>query len=703
MAIEDFTSKVIGGSLTRVTEPQLQQAEDQKKAEEDAAKQVSNTYPVLGVSSYVRKCFDVAKQSWENDLHERLLKCLRQKNGQYDPDILAKIRESVSGGSENYRNITQIKTKAFEGWAMSSLFPPGDKCWTIGPTPNPELPENREAEIVDLVTKEVTQMFIQDGVFSVDDSKINERLLEVKDKVKKELLKKAKISAARVEVILDDQLTEGGFYTALREVILDMATFPVCWLVGPEVRKRKKFKWVTNPDGTNKLTVIDKIVREWRRASPFCVFPSPGSKSINDGYLCELISLKRSELASMIGVEGFSESQIRLALKAYGEGGLREWLASDEERKEAEYKPYADDDPNPPIQAIVFWGECQGKKLIEWGMDKEDVPDETIDYQVCVWLVGTYAIMVRLNPSPLGKKPYYATSFDKVNDSIIGNAIPEAMRDDQMRCCGAGRAIDNNMAFSAGPMTEIYWQRFKPGSNPASQIRPYAILQTDDDMSGQNNPAVRFYQPTIIADVLIRVDEYFLRQAGEKTIPSYVYGSITGRKDTAIDTASGMSMMLNANLKNLQGSISHLETDIIVPAITEHWNHVMLYDDDIEKFGDVAVVPKASEHLLVEEQRQMRAQELFERVDRSDTAKRLLGLKGMANLLREVVKITKMDPTDMVPDDDDIDAMIAAEAELAVPVSGQPGGGTVPGTPVTAGGASEGKEPGNTMQSKVAK
>jgi hypothetical protein len=139
----------------------------------------------------------------------------------------------------------------------------------------------------------------------------------------------------------------------------------------------------------------------------------------------------------------------------------------------------------------------------------------------------------------------------------------------------------------------------------------------------------------------------------------------------------------------------------------------MLYDNDIEKFGDINIVPKASEHLLVEEQRQMRAGELLERVDRSDTLKRLVGDKGLANLLREVVKITKMDATEIVPSEEDIERM---EEQLlnagAVPgVPGQPGmpgasapgvgGGVVPGAAQTPAGDKMGVESGNVIQKKV--
>ena len=683
-----------GGSVFRVTESQLQHAEAEEKTRADAEKAQSK--PVaLNLALYVKQSFSAAKAAAEQEFHERLLRCLRQKNGEYDPDILAKIRSAIPGGSENYRNITQIKSKAFEAWCEASVFPVGGRCWAIKPSPDPELAAQDNEEIEEIVGLESETLMAENGIESVPLSKIKDRITEVEDNVKREKVKKAKAAAVRVENAINDQLVEGHYYDALSEAILDMSVYPVCWVTGPEIRKRKKFKWVTDEEGKSTMTVIDKLVREYRRVSPFNIFPSPNSKNPQDGYLCELIDLKRSELAAMIGVDGFDEVSIRAVLQEYGEGGLRQWVASDTERKEAENKPRADEDPNPPIQAVVFWGECQGSMLREWGMTKEEVPDLDIDYQISAWLIGTYIVMARLNPSPLGNKPYYCASFDEVNDSIPGNAIPEVMRDDQMRCCAAARAIDNNMAMSSGPMFEFYKNRFEPGTNFATLIKPWGWFPTQDDMQGTNNPAVRIHIIPNVVDDLLKVDEYFLRQAGEKTIPSYVYGNAGDSKSGALSTASGTSMMLNSSLKNISGAIKHLEKGVIIPSIKEHWAHVMLYDDDVEKFGDAEIEAMASEHLVVEEQRQMRARELLATADGSDSIKGLIGEKGFATLLREVVKITKIDPAEIVPTEQEMDRReLATQAQVTVPeVDAQ--GKPVKSATQSQDGGDAGKPPGD--------
>jgi hypothetical protein len=45
--------------------------------------------------------------------------------------------------------------------------------------------------------------------------------------------------------------------------------------------------------------------------------------------------------------------------------------------------------------------------LLDWGMDKKQVPDPTQEYHVEAWLIGPYVIKAVLNYDPLCRKPYY--------------------------------------------------------------------------------------------------------------------------------------------------------------------------------------------------------------------------------------------------------------------------------------------------------
>ena len=51
-----------------------------------------NTPVIQGLASHVRSRWDSSRTA-KRDLEERMLQCLRQRNGEYDPDKLQEITE----------------------------------------------------------------------------------------------------------------------------------------------------------------------------------------------------------------------------------------------------------------------------------------------------------------------------------------------------------------------------------------------------------------------------------------------------------------------------------------------------------------------------------------------------------------------------------------------------------------------------------
>jgi len=372
-------------------------------------------------------------------------------------------------------------------------------------------------------------------------------------------------------------------------------------------------------------------------------------------------------------VPGFDEKSIRAVLDDYGTGGLREWLTVDQERANVENRPNEFDDPDPPIDAVEFWGFAQGKTLLEWGMTKDQVPDADLDYQVNAWLIGQYIVMARLNPHPLGNRPYFAASFESVNDSIWGKAPPELMRDVQRICNAIARALINNLGIASGPQVEAMMDRVQPGEDVES-IWPWKIWKTKSDSTGTGKFAINFTQPDPMSDLLVKVYEYFFDQASEQSgIPAYIYGSqdVGG----AGKTASGLSMLMNAASKTLKNVVSQVDENIIKPSIYEHWLHLMLYDEDIMKVGDINIVARASEYLIIQEQLQIRRMEFMERTN-NDVDLSIMGETGRATLLRETSKTLKL-PEEIIPSKEDMKRRQQAMQQggpMVVPPGGVPPG-----------------------------
>ena len=111
------------------------------EAETQREANAQNAQPVIqGLAGHVNKRWQVARLA-KRELEERMLKCLRRRNGEYDPEKLAEIQ--AQGGSEIFIQLTSVKCRAATSWLRDTLLGTGaDRPWSIEPTPIPDLPPN---------------------------------------------------------------------------------------------------------------------------------------------------------------------------------------------------------------------------------------------------------------------------------------------------------------------------------------------------------------------------------------------------------------------------------------------------------------------------------------------------------------------------------------------------------------------------------
>ena len=603
----------------------------QREEDQSAAMEAQNQPIILNLAGEVRTKWGAARDA-KQTIQTQMEKNLRQRKGEYDPEDLARI--TAQGGSGVFINITNVKCRAAESWIYDLLLPPGERPWAAKTTPLPELPPGVEDEIkLGLLTQiqEAMQMNMQAGI-PVDEADLKNQIEQLKKEVLKEVKAKATSEAEIMEDEIDDDLVEGGWYQAVRECVPDIVTMPAGIIEGPTVRMKKKLLWSQYPDGTPMAQTTEEPQRTYKRVSPFDIYPSPGSKSMQDGYLCHHIRFERKDLNNLIGIEGFDESAIRLVLQQYGQGGLREWLTNDITRTEIENRPPEfSRNAETSIDCIKFMGPIQGIQLLRWGMSAEEVPDSLLDYEATVYLIGQYVIGASLNSHPLGRRNYFSASFEQSNTSIWGKGVPELMDDIQKICNGCGRAIVNNMAMASGPQVVVLANLLAEGETMTSLIpwKIWRMVHKGDSLG--RRPPVEFFQPDSIVEQLLKVYEYFFKQASEVTgIPSYVYGGsdIGG----AGKTASGLAMLMNAASKGLKAVASHIDVGIIKPSIEETWLHIMIYEPEKAR-GDISIRARASEYLIVMEQLQIRRME-FLNATNNPTDMQIVGIPGRAAILK---------------------------------------------------------------------
>ena len=618
--------------------------------EEDAKKQADEVQAdpfITSLGGYIRTCWQEARDSKDQEITDRLLKCLRLRKGEYSASEKANI-DMVQGDSSLFDQLTNVKCRAAESWLNDILLPPGERPWGISTTPNPELaPEEMEKLIIELQAEYERMLFAQRQITDPNDPnavkdaerRIERELAKFRDELLKDVREKGDNDTEALEKDIDDGLTEGGWYKVLKDVIPDVVTFPTGFVKGPVVRKKKCLSW--GEDGRPVVETVPK--REYDRVSPFDMYPSPTAKTLQDGYLIEKHRFERKDLNDLIGVDGYDEGSIRKVLREYGEGGLREWLTEDEERSDLEDRPNDRSGLNV-IDCLEFWGSVQGSKLIEWGID---LPDPEIDYDVNAFLIGGTVIGARLNPDPLGNRPYYSASFTKVADSIWGIGVPELLEPKQKVCNGCLQAMVRNMGMASGPMSWVDMSRVDPANKPG-EIYPLKQWLFEGDPGNAGLP-MGFFQPDPIIDVLLKLYDYFYKQAGEDPgIPNYMYGA--GDQAGAAKTASGLSMLMNAASKVLKTVAANIDEGITKPSVEGYWVHVMLNEPE-KANGDIKIVPRASEYLVMIEQLQIRRQE-FLQTTANQYDFQIMGLKGRAEVLRETLRSLKMRPDKIIPEDD---------------------------------------------------
>lgn len=611
--------------------------ERQTKEQNDA---LQDTPYIQGLAAHARKRWADARDG-KRDLEERMFQCVRQRNGEYDPDIKAEIAEQ--GGSEIYIQLTSVKCRAATSWLRDTLLGIGtEKPWAIEPTPLPDLPQDVMAQLQAQLSQEI--MAFQQSTGQMPDEM---ELAQIAASMKDEAMNLAKEESAkrvsRMESKMEDQLLEGGWSKALNQFIDDIVTFPFAVMKGPIKRRRRVMKYV---EGT--LQAVDVIRNEWERVDPFNLYWAPWAWDVNDGFIIERHRMTAEDLQSLIGVAGYSESAIRTVLSDFDSGNLQEWLWTDSERADVEGKTYSDARGSGDlIDAIQLWDSVSGHDLLEWGLDESEVPDPDLYYNCELWLVGNTVIRAVLNYDPLGRKPYYLTSYEAMAGQVAGKGVADLCRDSQKMVNATARSLANNMGISSGPQVGVNISRL-PSGEDITEMHPWKIWQFQSSDYNDGSPPLQFFQPNSNANELMAVFEKFSQRADEDTmIPKYMTG---GNTQGAGRTSSGLSMLISNAGKGIKQVINNIDQNIIVPAIERLYQDNIRYSEDPDLIGDVAISARGASSLVVKESEALRRNEFLQLVLNSPVAQQVVGMDGTAELLRDAAQSLNTNPDRIVPD-----------------------------------------------------
>jgi len=629
-----------GLNFLRVIDNQTLVAQEKEEARREMEQR--QAVPLLrGMSGFLRSAFDAAKQA-KDPIERAMLKAMRQRNGEYEPDKLVSIQQQ--GGSEIYMMITEVKCRAAESWLRDILMDTGTPPWDIRPTPDPDLPEAQDDEITQALGEKVTGMI--ESLGRAPSASETRQLKEVvAQELRFQVLQEAKARTERMRIKIADQFAEGGWSVAFNEFLTDLVTFPAAIIKGPIVRRQRKLSWSTDAEGKTIAVADEVLAPEFERVDPFRFYPEPGISKLSDGYIFHHHPLTRMALSDLIGVPGYDDEAIRSVLDV---GNSASWISSfaESEKEDLERKHSTEQRPTAIFDALEFWGKISGKMLLEWGLTEEEIGDSAKEYDANVWLVGDYVIKATLNYDPLGEKPYAVTSFIRSPGAFWGKGIPEIISDVQSVCNAAARSLVNNMGIASGPQVEVNLERIPPNED-ITQMHPWRIWQVLNDPLGGSAPAVRFNQPNDNSSALMAVYQQFSKLADDHSgIPSYIYGDLNVQG--AGRTASGLSMLMGSAGKSIRQVVMYIDADVIKPVVHRQFVYNMRYDDDESIKGDAQIVPRGAINLAVKDTVNTRRVE-FLQATANEFDMEIMGREGRAAILREVAKGLQMPEDEVVP------------------------------------------------------
>lgn len=660
------------------------EAEARKRSDE-----LQNQPVIQGLAAHVRERWDSARIA-KRQLEERMLQCLRQRNGEYDPEKLQEIKEQ--GGSDIFINLTSVKCRAATSWLRDTLLGTGtDKPWGLDATPEPTLPP----EIVQGMMAEMAaqlQTILASGQTPPSEEELRNIAQQMKDSAMAKMREEAEERVGRMERKMEDQLIEGGWTKALNEFLDDIVTFPYAVMKGPVKRKRKTLQWKNG-----KLVPVEVIRNEWERVDPFYLYWAPWAWELNDGYVIERHRLTADELQALIDVPGYNSDAIRTVLNDFSSMGMKQWLWTDASKAQAEGKYVTEAIISGDlIDALQLWDSVKGSLLLEWGLTSKEIPDPALNYPCEVWLIGSVVIRAVLNYDPLGRKPYYLTSYENVPGAVDGKGVTDLCRDSQAMVNASGRALANNMGISSGPQVGVNISRLPPGED-ITDMHPWKIWQFQSSEFNDGSQPLTFFQPNSNANELMAVFEKFSARADEDTmIPRYMTGENT---PGAGRTSSGLSMLISNAGKGIKQVISNIDQNVIVPAIERLYQDNLRYAQDPDLIGDVNIVAKGAASLVIKEAEAIRRQEFLTLVLNSPVAQQIVGMDGAAELLREQARNLSGNPDRIVPNRPVLTAMQNLQQQNAMlteqlaMLTGAMQQGGAPGAP----GMTQGQAPRNIL------
>lgn len=520
-------------------------------------------------------------------IEQRWLEDLRQYNGAYDEELLAKLKASDS--SQVFINITRTKTRTAKSRIGDMLFPTDDRNWGLRLAPNPKL-----------------NQFLND---STPVANLPDGQQVTKADVAQHLHEAGQAACDSMQDVIEGQLSRADYEAKAREAIHNACVVGTGVLKGPIVLGRRKRTWALVQDSTGAsahvLKEIDDVEPGLEVVDPWNFVPDMAVTRMRDSkFAYERRYLQARDVKKLGDNPGYLKENIARVLQL-GFKVTHVTRNPTMEKRQAGFQNYGDtaiavDDDR--YEVWEYHGPLSAQDLAAAGIlttgELNSFSGDAGEVQGCVVFAGGIVLKVYLNPLETGDLPYSVFCWERDEACIFGYGVPYRMRNAQKVYNGAWRMLLDNAGLSVGGQIVVNKNLVQPESDNDYRLKPRKVWTT-------TKPGVSVHEIFGLFEVPMHQQEL----QAIITIARLLADEETGITQLAegeqgphiTKTVQGMAMLMNSTNAQTRDSIKVWDDDITVPFITRFldWNMQNHPDDTVK--GDFEPVARGSAVLLARE------------------------------------------------------------------------------------------------------
>jgi len=225
-----------------------------------------------------------ARKETENEW----LKDLRQYQGIYEPDVLARLDAASGSRSKVFVGLTRTKVMAAYSRIIDLLFQHGDVFFSVDPTPVPQIDPLKAMQMRQMAMEQIMMASGQDPMMNQD--LVAARMAELEEEFLELEIEVAKKAAESMTVDIEDQLVETNAEMKLKESMLEACIFGSGAVKAGTVRidKKQSYSKMLDPESGEQgyaLSVVETVAPDVESVSIFDLYPDPYCTTLDDSWL----------------------------------------------------------------------------------------------------------------------------------------------------------------------------------------------------------------------------------------------------------------------------------------------------------------------------------------------------------------------------------------------------------------------------------